>query len=408
MKIWLVDHYANTMTEAGGVRQLSMAREMVNRGNQVTIVASNFNHLIFEEANVSLSSLEDVNGVKIWRIPVTAYSGNGLSRVWNMLSFALNFWKASQGSDVEKPDVILGSSPHLFAAFASQRIAQRFSIPFVMEIRDLWPQSLVDLDILWKYHPFVTLLSIVERYLYKKASGIVTLLPNSIDYLINLGVKKDNVICIPNGVNLDLIQRQPQPPISKEKFTIVFAGAHGYANSLDTALDAMKIISHQHLDLQIELHLVGDGTQKERLQARAKQEQIGNVKFFDPVPKTEIYDILETADIFLMPLLDSPVFYWGVSPNKLFDYFAMARPVIFAVNSPFDLVAKAGAGISIPPNNPQELAAAIKKLSLLSAAERWEMGINGRKYLEANHDLQKLSHELESFLFKVVREKNSF
>jgi glycosyltransferase involved in cell wall biosynthesis len=403
MKIWLVDHYANTMTEAGGVRQFSMAREMVDRGHEVTIVASNFNHMIFKESTESID-IEDIDGVKFWRIPVAAHSGNGLSRVWNMASFAINFWKASKIIDVLQPDIILGSSPHLFAALASLKISQRFKIPFVMEIRDLWPQSLVDLDILPKYHPFVILLAAIERYLYKKAQGIVTLLPNSIDYLVNLGVNKKNITCIPNGVNLNLIDRQPIQPPESGKFTIMFAGAHGYANSLDTALDAMKILQTKDLNSQIELHLVGDGTQKKMLQEKVTTEKIENVLFFDPVPKTEIYDVLQTADCFLMPLLDSPVFYWGVSPNKLFDYFAIARPVIFAVNSPFDLVAKAEAGISIPPNNPEALADAMEQASLLSSKQRWEMGINGRKYLEEHHDLQKLAHNLESFLVRVVQQ----
>jgi glycosyltransferase involved in cell wall biosynthesis len=403
MKFWLVNPYANTMSEAGLVRHVSMAKEMVRMGHEVTIVASDFNHLTFEKSGTPQNNIEEVEGgVKFWRVPTSTYSGNGLLRVWSMVLFALNFWQMSKVPPIDPPDAILGSSPHIFAALASQQVAQRYKIPFVMEIRDLWPQSFIDLNILPAYHPFIIVLSIIERYLYKKASKIVTLLPNSLQYLVNLGVKEDDIIHIPNGVSLDLVKQQPEHPQICDTFTVMYAGAHGHANSLDTVLDAMAKIEAKNPHTNIRLHLIGNGAEKPRLQKRAQDEKIQNVKFFNPVPKTEIYNILKTADCFLMPLLDSPVFYWGVSPNKLFDYFAVARPVIFAVNSPFDLVAEAEAGISIPPNNSQALADAMGELSKLTPAKRWEMSISGRKYLEQNHDLQKLARKLESTLVKVV------
>ncbi|MEZ5164129.1 MAG: glycosyltransferase, partial [Fimbriimonadaceae bacterium] len=171
------------------------------------------------------------------------------------------------------------------------------------------------------------------------------------------------------------------------------------ANGLDNILEAAKLL----IDDPIQFRLIGDGPDKQTLIVKAKAEGIANVEFCDPVPKSEIYNELQKSDAFVMLLRASDVFRWGVSPNKLFDYMAMARPIIFAVNSSNSPVEAAGCGLRIEPDNPQALADACKSLACMSEDERNRMGAKGRWYVEENHTFEVLGAKLENVLKKVTR-----
>jgi len=183
----------------------------------------------------------------------------------------------------------------------------------------------------------------------------------------------------------------------------MFAGAHGAANGLDALLDAAKQIAHGPLGQTIQIELIGDGPEKKRLQQRAVEENITNVNFRQPVAKHEIYNVLKSADAFLMVLEDSPVFHWGVSPNKLFDYLSVGRPVIFNISTNTNLVQEAKAGITVKPGDPKALAEGIERLARLPLDERIAMGRRGREYVERHHDQRILGERLERILMGARR-----
>ena len=181
----------------------------------------------------------------------------------------------------------------------------------------------------------------------------------------------------------------------------MYAGAHGVANDLDTVLDAAKMLEKNGLSDKITICLMGEGPEKSRLQQRVENEKINIISFKDPVPKKEVYTELNKADVFLMLLKDSPVFRWGISPNKLFDYLVMEKPVIFCVNTPFNPVEQYNAGISTKPGDPAALANAIEKLSLTPVDELKKMGQRGKQFVMENHYLPKLTDSLEKLLTEV-------
>jgi len=402
LRIWMINHYA----EPYG-RQHNLAGELIRRGHRVVIFASSFDHRTRQENRLAPGEKvkrEDIDGVPYVWLRTPPYPGNTSARVWNMAVFAGRIWRVGKAAGFERPDVIIGSSPHLFAALAAQRLAARFRVPFVLEVRDLWPQSLVDLANVSARHPVVRGLEKMERYLYRRAARIISLLPGAVDHMVEKGADRERVVWIPNGINTDLVP-PPEPPANDGVFTVMYAGAHGLANALDYVLDAAAVLQQEDLDRRILIRFIGDGPEKSRLQEVAAQRELTNVRFDGPVPRNRVYDLLREADAFVMPLKHSPVFRWGVSPNKLFDYLATARPVIFSVNSPINPVAEAQAGLTVPPENPLALAEAIKELLYMSPEKRWEMGLRGREYVERYHSFARLADKLEKTLKDAMKDK---
>lgn len=399
----MINHYAITPEQSGGTRHFSFAKRLIDRGHRVVVIASNYDHFNQGHRHDGLVSprMEEVHGVPYLWLPSRAYVGNGRGRALNMLDFARGLCRIASLPGLPRPDLVFGSSPHLFAPFSAQRLARRLGVPFVLEIRDVWPQTLVDLGNFSPRHPMIRVLAAMECRLYRTADHIVSLLPGAVDHCVALGADRDRVTWVPNGVDLDLVPEGAQREHNAGDFTLMFAGAHGLANGLDTILDAAARTRGRGIRYQ----LIGDGPEKPRLIQRANEERLDHVEFLDPVPKQQVYSVLARADAFLMLLKASDVFRWGISPNKLFDYMCMERPVIFGVNSSNSPVEQAGCGLRIPPEDPEALAAAALHLAGLPDEDLAVMGKAGRAYVESNHDFDRLAERLEDVFLKVVRKR---
>lgn len=407
MNIWIVNHYAVPPNQAGGTRHYTLAKDLVRRGHNVTLLASSFDHMTQRELHLQPGKgykLEHIGGVRFLWLRTPPYTGNTGARVRNMIVFATQVWRRATQKILGKPDVVLGSSPHLFAALAAERLAARCAVPFVLEVRDLWPQTLIDLGHFGRHHPVILLLEGIERYLYRRAGRIVTLLPGSATHMKEKGADPSKVIWVPNGIDLDLVP-SPRPPRQREVMTVMYAGAHGLANGLGLILEAAHSLQQDGWAERIRFRFVGDGPEKPRLIQRAQELGLLNVHFEDAVPKQEVYKVLAEADAFVMVLQHSPVYRWGVSPNKLFDYMASARPVVFCVGTPFNPIKEAQAGVTVEPGDGLKLAQAVRRVAEMSFEERWEMGLRGRRYVETHHSLNRLVGRLEQALLELTGEE---
>ena len=181
---------------------------------------------------------------------------------------------------------------------------------------------------------------------------------------------------------------------AKGNKVVLFAGAHGIANALDTLLDAGKLLK----DISVTICLMGGGQEKERLKLRAQQEKITNVIFLERVNKNEVGGILELADILYIGLAKTDLFRFGISPNKMFDYMLAARPIISAIDAGNDMVKDADCGISVPAEDPEAVANAIKELLAMDELERLRLGENGKAYVLANHNYEKLAADFVAVL----------
>jgi glycosyltransferase involved in cell wall biosynthesis len=401
MNLWIFNHYAHPPDLPGGTRHYDLGQELVKRGHQVTIFASSFHHYLHREVRLQPKEgwkVEDVNGVKFVWLRTPPYQRNDWCRVRNMVAFAIRAWLLGRKlpklvPGLSEPDVVIGSSPHLLTPLAAYWVAKRYRAKFIMEVRDLWPQTIIDMGELSDHHPITRALQTLERFLYRRAERIITLLPLAYEYMAACGIPREKIVWIPNGVDLARFQGDSSPARRDKKFKVMYLGAHGQANALDVLLQAAKIVQDQgHEDIRV--ILVGDGPEKPKLMALAKELTLCNVEFREPVPKRKITGILQEADVFLFNLENVEVFKYGISSNKLFDFMAAGRPVISSVKALANPVELAGCGLTVPPRDPQALADAVLKLSQMPKEEREAMGRRGREYVEKYHAISVLAEKL--------------
>ena len=393
----MINHYAGSPAQAWSTRHVSLAAELVRRGHRVTLFASNFNHSLRTCRAADSDEhvhWEQVEGVDIGWLATPKYSGNSLGRFWNMLVFAFRVLQVPKHCH-RRPDVIYGSTPSLFAALAGLILAQRLGVAFVLEIRDIWPQTLIDMG-MSRFHPFVVLSAAIERHLYRHADAIVTLMPDAAPHLVALGTARERVHWIPNGVNFGLVP-PVAPPQQKDILEVIYAGAYGGGNNPEIILDAAAKL-RQRGGPALSFRLVGNGLGKASLVAKKAALGLANVSVEPPVPKSQVYALLSQADIAIVPFMRLAVHRYGVSSNKLFDYMAVAKPIVLAGLSSKHYVEDAGCGIECSPDEPDALADALSALAGMSPQERWEMGLRGRRYAEQNHDFARLALKLEVIL----------
>lgn len=391
-QVWMLNHYAQEPGGAGGTRHYSLARHLRGLDWQTTVLAASVELNTGRQrlAGHEKTRLDTFEGVPFLWVKTPPYKGNGAGRMLNMLAFALRVCWPDTTRVLPRPDVVVGSSVHPFAAVSGAWLAKRHGVPFVFEVRDLWPQTLVDLGRLKETSIMTRVLRWLELWLYRRADKIVVLLPKALDYIAPLGIAADKVVWIPNGVELEGYAK-PTPPATRDVFTLMYFGAHGQANGLDCVLDAMAELSTRPDTQHVRLRLIGDGPLKPALKAKASQFNLSNVLFEDPVPKAQIPRLANEADAFVFNLIDAPVFNFGISSNKLFDFLAGGRPIVFCCNAANNPVEDANAGITVMPGKPFELANAFKQMAEMPLSQRIELGEAGRTYVEKHHSFSALA-----------------
>jgi len=404
MRLWIVNQNAYAPFHSAGTRHWALARHLIERGHEVTVVATSFFHKTRIETRLEPGEEfkhEVVDGVPFCWIRSTPYKGNSIDRLLNMVSFSWRVWRERGLKQLPRPDIILGSSPHPLAALAAQRLAARYKIPFVAEIRDLWPETFISLGKLNRWHPLAQMFYRLERHLYRSADRIVSVLSGARDYIESHGGHGDKFHCIPNGVELSMVP-EPAAPKRSDRFTLMYAGSHGLINELGVLLDAAKELQTEFSPSKLRIQLVGDGLEKPRLIERAKLEEIQNIEFLASVPKNEIYRKLQTADAFVMVMKDLDIYRWGMSPNKLFDYLACSRPTILSSCSAFDPIGASGGGVVVKPGSVPDLVNGIRQIVNLTHQQREAMGRRGRNYVEQHFSFAYLAEELEKVLLRAL------
>ncbi|MBL8847985.1 MAG: glycosyltransferase family 4 protein [Hyphomicrobium zavarzinii] len=398
--VWILNHYALEPGGAGGTRHFSLAKHLPAHGWKATILAASTEHGTGRQrlADGEAKKIERIGEVSFLWLRTGGYSGNGADRIRNMLDYTRAVLARENLAGLAPPDAIIGSSVHPLAAWAGRKLARRYGVPFIFEVRDLWPQTLIDMGRISSTHPAAFALRWLERSLYRSAKRIIVLLPKAGDYIEPLGIPSERIVWIPNGVDLDQFP-SPVPPTASQSFTLMYLGAHGGANGLDNLLAAMRIVQADPRGRNVALRLIGHGPLKPSLMAMAKDLALGNVIFEDPVAKSEIPARAAQADAFVICVRDLPLLYrFGVSMNKIFDYMAAGRPTIISIDAANNPIAEAGAGFTVPPENPEALAAAILEMASLAPERRAEMGQRARDHLEANYDMSLLAKRLASAL----------
>lgn len=406
MNLWLVNQYATPPTVAGPARHHAFAKELVKRGHQVEIIAGSVCHCSTDQLAVGPGTYTAVeeDGIDYLRIRVPGYRGRSAARVLDMFTFAWRLRRADSRAHLDRPDVILGSTLHPFGAYAAQRLAQRLQVPYVFEVRDLWPQTLLDLGKISRWHPFVVLLGLIERYLYRHSHHIVTLLPYAGEYIHLKGGDPRRITWIPNGVDFSTVPA-PSPPKDGEPFICAYTGSIGLANGLDLLIAAAAKLKQDGWEKRIQFRIYGYGTDKTRLMEWVKSAGLLNVTFEPMVPKAEVFGILQASHALFLNVLDSPLYRWGYSMNKLFDYLAAARPILIVTSAAYNPVKEAQGGITCGLHDPGAVADALKSLATMDPARRWELGLNGHSFCRKHHSFEVLTNRLEAIAKNLVADR---
>jgi len=402
MNILLINHYAGSLRHGMEYRPFYMAREWVRMGHQVTIVAASVSHVRMTPPvlNGALTR-EDVDGVTYHWLRTPAYSQNGIRRAVNILTFTAQLYRfVGVWVKETKPDLVITSSTHPLDNLPGKHIARRTGARLIYEVHDLWPLSLIELGGMSPHHPFVSLIQWAENYAYRHADYVVSLLPKALPHMQEHGLVPEKFVHVPNGIDTaewqvetgDLPDEHRQVLAEARhngRLLVSYLGAHGLANSLDTILDAARLLT----DAPVTFVLVGHGPEKASLEQRRAQEQLANVVFLPPVPKVQVPLLLEKMDVLYIGLKREPLFRFGISPNKLIDYMMAGKPIINAIGAGNDPVADAECGISIPPEDPAALAEAVHQLLLMPESRLEAMGTRARAYCLEEHDYRKLAQK---------------
>lgn len=412
-QVWIINHYASEPGGVGGTRHYQLARGLRDQGWHATVIASSV------ELNSGRQRLragetkriEVYDTVPFLWIRVPGYVGNGGGRLKNMLSFAVRVLMPGSTRELPRPDVIVGSSVHPFAAASAALLAKRNGVPFVFEVRDLWPQTLIDLGRIRAGGLLARLMGLLELWLYRKAQAIVVVLPKAGDYIASLGIDPGKVTWIPNGIDLTS-HPATVAPIKNEadrSFTLMYFGAHGQANALATVIEAIALINERDSASRVRLRMIGDGPLKKELMELAKVRGLESsaLTFEAPVPKNLIPALASEADAFVLSVLDRPQLYrYGISMNKLFDYMAAGRPVLIASAAANNPVQDACCGITVAPEDPVLMAEAIQRMAAMPDDELRAMGLRGRQHVEANYSFVQLAQKFAEVLSKCAEARD--
>lgn len=399
----MINQYAVPPTMFGGTRHFDFARELIKKKISVKVLASSFNNNLRKETIIygkSFFKKEKFGDVEFIWIKSMSYKSNGLDRIFNMLTFCINLYRFMK-KETQRADIIIGSSPHLFAAYIGLIFAKRFKIKFVFEIRDIWPLSLTDLG-KSKNHPMIKIFAILERKLVMQSDKIIVLMPKGGEYLTeNFKISPEKVVWISNGVDLKNFPIYSKKNEIANNFLVRYTGTIGEVNDLGLVVEAAKILQKNSPGIKIELF--GDGVLKEELSKKISDLKLDNISIEKPVAKRKLYKVLQESDALLFTLKKADVFKYGNPPNKIFDYLSAGKPIIFSSCASNNLIAQSKSGISVNPGDAHKLAKAIIKISEMPIKERTEMGRRARLFVQNNYQVKDLANKLHKTLLELQR-----
>ena len=401
MKIVYVSHYFSPEIGAPSARIYEMALAWIRAGHQVEVVTGFPNHPqgeIYPGYHRQRYAQEMMDGIRVHRVWTYITPNRGLIRrtlghisLWiSALLFA--------AKHIENPDVVIGTSPTFFSVMAARRLALRNKVPFVMEVRDLWPGIFIDLGVI-KNLTIIKLLESWELWMYRQADKIVTVTDGFRENISARGIDPEKIHTVPNGADLTYFQpNERSSSLTKEldlegKFVVLYLGAHSISQGLDVILDAAQEISEE----EITFLMVGDGNRKEQLMERARSENIKNMVFHPPISKDLVPLYYNLADICLVPLRDVELFGTFI-PSKMFEIMAMGKPVLASLRGEAArILESSGGAVVTPPENAREITKAIKDL-YNDPQRRETLGRNGRKFVEEYYSRRSLAAKYLSIL----------
>ncbi len=402
MNIIIINHYAGSPFLGMEYRPYYMAKHWIEKGHSVTIFAASYSHIRSQNIEVLAETREmDIEGIKYVWVKTSAYKGNGYLRVVNIREFTSYLsGNANEIAKQYKPDLVIASSTYPTDNYPARKIARLANARYFYEVHDLWPLSPMELGGYSKYHPFIVWMQKAENYAYKHCDKVISMLPKTLEHMLEHGLKKEKWVYVPNGINIDdWKNKEPLGPtvrhfleehIPKFKHTVAYTGTLGLANAMDHFVQAAAKVNNNDFGFFI----FGIGPEEENLKQLASDLNLENLIFMGNIPKSNIPSLLGYFDFLFISLQRKPLFRFGISPNKLMDYMMAGKPIIQAIEAGNNMVEEANCGVAIEPENADAIVEALIKLRAMSKRELEAMGQRGRDYVMKNNDYKILAAKI--------------
>ncbi|HEV2914542.1 MAG TPA: glycosyltransferase family 4 protein [Pyrinomonadaceae bacterium] len=407
MRVLLIHQAFVSPSESGGTRHYEFARHAISRGHTFKVVASDLSYLTGKrviEGGRGWFTEQEMEGVRV----LQAYTYPSLHRsfFWRVVSFfSFMFTSIWAGLRAGPVDLVMGTSPPIFQAISAWVVAAIRRRPFLLEIRDLWPDFAIEMGVL-RNSLLIKLSRWLESFLYARATHLVVNSPAYRDYLIEKGVPEAKITLIPNGVDTRMFDPHAKGERARKElglngqFVVTYAGALGLANDIPIILRAAELLRDQ---ASIHFLLVGDGKERANLEELARRLDLPNVTFTGTRPKSEMAEILAASDACIACLKDIPMFR-TTYPNKVFDYMAAGRPTILAIDGVIrQVIEAAGGGVFVPPGDNAGMAQAIRNLSS-DRGQSNALGQSARAYVVAHFDRRQQATQFVDCIEELVRQ----
>ena len=414
MNVWIVNHYAIPPSMGGLVRHYYFSKYLQKKGHNVKIFTSSKIHNtdinMIKDKSLYKEEMED--GVEYTFVRSRDYKGNGLDRIINMIDTPFKIQKAMRCFyKKEKPDVIYTSSPDLFVAFFALLFGKMHKIPVVVEIRDLWPESIVEYNGMSRKNPIIQILYQLEKWIYKKADQLIFTMEGGKEYIKDKGWDKkinlDKVNHVNNGVDLeefaeDVKRYQIQDnDLEDEKFfKVIYVGSVRRANNIETLVNVGKELKQREND-KIRIIIYGDGTDRESLEKRCKTEGLDNVIFKGKVEKKYIPYILSKSNLNILNYKQANTWKYGGSQNKQFEYLASGRPICSNVKMGYSIIRANDCGVEDNIISTKDYADVVLKYAEMSE-EKYKQECENAKKAAQLYDYHLLTEKVEHILEKCL------
>jgi glycosyltransferase involved in cell wall biosynthesis len=418
MNIAYYTHYFVPEIGAPSARVYDMAQQWNKQGHQTQVVTCFPNHptgTLYPGYTLRLRQHETLDGIDVHRHLTYITPNKGfLKKTIGHISYLPAALLLSTPW-MSRPDVVIGTSPTFFAAMAAASAGVLTRVPFVMEVRDLWPALIGELGVI-RNLVVLRLLELLELSLYRQARKVITVTESFRQNIIARGIPAEKVYTIPNGADIEFWKPPDTPSNSTStsttlrhrlglqgRFVVLYIGAHGISQALG---NIVKSAQHLQDDERIQFVFVGEGAEKEQLVQQAKDARLSNIQFLDPVDKPGVRDFYVLADLCLVPLRNVPVLKTFI-PSKMFEMLAMARPIVASLaGEAADILQKSGAAIVVAPGDSAAIATAIRHLAA-NPDEAQAMGLRGRQFVAAYYSRATLAARYEVVLQEAIESYRS-
>lgn len=401
--VWIINQYASTLDTGMGGRHYYFAKELAKLGHKVYLIGASYHHLL-KNAPKQLADIkiERVDGFNYVWVKVPVYSNaHSIKRILNWFLFSFRLRKLKRKIR-DKPDSIVISSPSLIAYLGAKRLSDFYQSRLILDIRDLWPLTLKLLGGYSYKHPFIRFLQYIEDKACREVDFVISNWPYADKHLIDRGLHPTSFRWIPNGFSINEFRSMVSLDddfllkVPKDKFIVGYTGTLGKANAIDTLLNvAENLMSNSNIAFII----VGGGKEVSDFQAELRRRNLENVFYMGAVNKIQIPATLSLFDVCYVGFCNNPLYEFGNSLNKLPEYFASKKPIVYSITSPFKPVDIAGAGFTVQAEDSYAISDAILKLYSMPKEERESLGVNGYKYALKEHEYKILAKKVEEVIF---------